>query len=611
MNSTLPHAVQPEPEAGRSDWNSLRRLWALAGPRRGAVLLGAVFRFAQSICLGLAFVAVVFTVTGLSEGRRIDGQWVEQICGLLAVSLFGQTLFSYLSTSQSWLSSYKVGSDLRLSILDHLRRLPMGFHLNRHKGDTVAVLTSDMQMLESFLSDALPRLAQAFGLPVVALAYLFWKDWALGCVALISILVAFPILVLTGRKLAVLGLRRQDLQAAAGARMIEYVQGMGVIRAFNSHVQGHRVFRAALDDFRNISVRMVARLTLPLVLFGTVLMLGAPLIMIAASVRHLNGQINLAGLISALLLITSLYAPLLTLISVMELARMADGALTRTDRILTASPLANPPSPVASPDGFEVRFEAACFGYRPDRPVLKDISLVVPERTMTAVIGSSGSGKTTLLNLLARFWDLDQGRITIGGVDVRALSEQQLHSLITVVFQDVYLFAGSIFDNIAFGRDGATPTEVEAAAAAAGAHDFITALPNGYQSQVHEGGTNLSGGEKQRISIARAILKDAPIVLLDEATAALDSSHERAIQSALGRLVAEKTLIVVAHRLDTIRSADQILVLEQGQVVERGDHDRLMDDGGRYAALWNDRRRTTTWQIRTSRGAVRLTERSR
>jgi ATP-binding cassette subfamily B protein len=218
---------------------------------------------------------------------------------------------------------------------------------------------------------------------------------------------------------------------------------------------------------------------------------------------------------------------------------------------------------------------------------------------MTAVVGPSGAGKTTLLQLVGRFWDVHDGSVEIGGVDVRNLSTGDLYDKLSVVFQDVYLFNATIFDNIAFGRPDATAAQVEDAARNAQAHDFIAALPDGYQTMVGEGGATLSGGERQRVSIARAILKDAPIVLLDEPTASVDATNEKLIHAALASLVADKTLLVIAHKLSTIRTADQIVVLDGGTVVEQGQHDELLAAGGRYASLWTERQRARSWRLRT------------
>jgi ATP-binding cassette subfamily B protein len=248
-------------------------------------------------------------------------------------------------------------------------------------------------------------------------------------------------------------------------------------------------------------------------------------------------------------------------------------------------------------NGFELRFDQVSFSYPGKLPLFRDLSFTVPQCTMTAIVGPSGAGKSTVLNLIARFWDVNSGKVTIGGANVACLGEEELASLVTVVFQDVYLFAGTIRDNIVIGRPDASQGDIEAAARAAQAHEFIMALPDGYDTQVGEGGAALSGGERQRVSIARSILKDAPIVLLDEATAAIDPTNERAIQLALARLVEGRTLIVVAHRLATIQAADQIIVLDEGRVAECGQHDTLLAQGGVYAGLWSHRARALGWQI--------------
>lgn len=591
--SVMEGGVAEAPER-HSDWESLKRAWHLAGPLKGRVAAGVAYRFAQSMALGMSFGVVVWVVTGLVDGRALTPAWLWQVTGLMALSLAAQLLFGYLSVRASWLSSYDLAGDLRLRILEKLRHLPLGFHQARHRGDTVTVLTSDMQMLESFFSDGLPRIAQALGLPVAVFLVLLTRDPMVALAAAASVAVAIPVFVGTSRRLAKLGIRRQDMQAEAGARMIEFVQGLAVIRAFNHMAQGQESFRKAIDDFRDISIRMVVQLTLPMAVFGMIVMLGVPLVIWVIGGR-VGVVMDTGTALTALILIFAMYSPLLALLGVMELVRMADASLTRMDRILTAPPL--PDLEPARPEGFEVRFDAVSFGYRDGEPVLRDLSFAVPERSMTAIVGPSGSGKSTILNLIPRFWDAGRGTISIGGADSARIGEAGLSDLVTMVFQDVYLFSGTIRDNIAMGRPGASQAEIEDAAREAQAHDFISRLPEGYDTQVGEGGASLSGGERQRISIARAILKDAPIVLMDEATAAIDPTNERAIQTALARLVEGRTLIVVAHKLSTIQSADQILVLDKGRIVERGGHTDLLAQDGLYARLWSHRTRAAGWQI--------------
>lgn len=561
-----------------------RQLWRLLGPERAGMAAAIACRLLQSLALGLAFAIAVQVIGDSVTGRAMTRDRAIWVTGLMLLSLAGQMGFGYLAMRLAWLASFAAAARLRGQIARHLGRLPMGFHLARHRGDSVSALTSDMQTVEGFMTDGLSQIAQALGLPVVMLAFLALRDPVLALAALATILLALPLFWLSSRRLARLGILRQDRQAQAAARMIEYVQGLAVIRAFNRTTLGQARFGAALRDFRDISVTLIAQLVRPMVMVGAVLLAGVPLVLAVAAGR-LGQRAAPVDLMAVLVLILSLYAPLAAMLSVMELARLAEAALTRIDRILQAEPLAQPPQP-APAQGFALNFQDVGFGYDASAPLLQGIDLTIPERSMTAIVGASGAGKSTMLNLIARFWDVDRGQITIGGIDLRDLDGKALTDLVTVVFQDAWLSSGTIGDNIALGRPDATPCQIQAAARTAQAHDFIMALPLGYDTPVGEDGATLSGGERQRISIARAILKDAPIVLLDEATAAIDPSNERALQQALLGLRQGRTLIAVAHKLTSIRHADQILVLDGGRIAERGRHETLLDAGGLYAALW-------------------------
>jgi ATP-binding cassette subfamily B protein IrtB len=274
------------------------------------------------------------------------------------------------------------------------------------------------------------------------------------------------------------------------------------------------------------------------------------------------------------------------------------GSLNRIAGILDAKPLTEPTNPI-TPAGNDIEFDQVGFGYD-DRPVLTDVTARLPEGTITALVGPSGSGKTTLTRLVARFWDTDSGAIRVGGVDVRDIATPELMSRIAIVFQDVYLFDGTIEDNVRLGKPDATPAELRAAATAARLDDVIARAPRGWDTHVGEGGLLLSGGERQRVSIARALLKNAPIVLLDEATSALDPDNENAVHDAIAALTRDKTVLVIAHKLDTIRHADRILFLDDGHIVEDGTHDTLLGTGGRYAQFWNARAAAAEWRLDTT-----------
>ena len=371
-------------------------------------------------------------------------------------------------------------------------------------------------------------------------------------------------------------------------------------RAFNRTDDRLSQYSQAVRALRNINNRLVLRL-LPLgILTVGVVQMGVPAVIAFVTYRWFGGSIDVGTALIFLILILRVYGPIVALAGHFELLRLGDAALERIGRIMDLEEQVAPETPRAEPRGHDVEFENVTFAYE-DTPVLRDVSFVARAGSTTAIVGPSGAGKSTVLNLVSRFWDPADGAVRIGGVDVRDLTHQQLFERITVVFQDVYLFRTTVRDNIAFGRPEATDAEIEAAARAAQAHEFIEALPQGYGTLVGEGGATLSGGERQRISIARAVLKDSPIVLLDEPTSSLDALNDQAIRAALVALLRGKTVLVVAHRLPTIQAADHILVVDGGRIVQQGKHEELIDQtGGRYQRLWLDRKRASDWRIGTA-----------
>lgn len=591
-------ATVSQPAAGSGRGGAVARLWTLAGPRRARLARGVGYKFLQSVCAGVPFGVLVLVIDQLRTGTlTAAGAWT--FVAVIVLGFAGQLLFGYLSARATWLTAYRLVCDMRLSALDHLRRLPMSFHIGRQQGETSAAFTSDMQAVEGFASNGLSTVAQALGLPLVVFAVLVTVDPLLAAAVLVSIVLALPVLAWSNRRFTELGVRRQDLQANATSRMIEYIQGIAVIRAFDQAGPRQERFRRALDDFNEISFRMVARLLPGGLVFAAVVQAGIPIVITAATYWLLGGRIDAATMILFLVLGLNVFQPVLALLEVMETLRLADASLARIDRVMREPAQTQPVTP-AVPAGHDIAFDDVTFGYLPGRPVLDGVSFTVPERSMTALVGASGAGKSTVLNLVGRFFDVGSGHVRIGGADVRDLTTEQLYAQISVVFQDVYLFQGSVHDNIAFGSPDATPERVEAAARAAQAHEFVQRLPDGYSSRVGEGGATLSGGERQRISIARAILKDAPIVLLDEATAAIDPTNERLVQEALATLVRDRTLLVVAHKLTTVRGADQIVVLDGGRIAQRGTHDELVAGDGSYARFWSERHRAAGWRITTA-----------
>lgn len=596
MTTTIPPSTAPT-APGLRRGGVIATIWALAGARRRTLATSIGWKVAQSVCMAIPVGVLVGLIERLREGTLDTGDlaWAMPVIG---ACLVGQWAFGYLANRSAWIATFELFGRVRVDALDHLRRVPMGFHASRRAGDTTTALTQDIASVETFTHEPLQQMVGAIVAPFVVFLVLLAQDVAMAVATMVSVVAAVPVFIAANRTFKRLAARRQDLQAEASSRMIEYVQGLPVIRAFR--LAGPRLerFRQALDDYRAVNTALSVKLA-PLGMGAmAVVLTGIPIVLWFGTVRYFDGALDVGTFVVFAVLVLRVYQPLLAAAEGVESLRIADASLDRIARVLDEPVQAVPASPVATPAGFDVAFDDVTFGYDADGdPVLRDLSFAVQPGTMTAIVGPSGAGKSTILNLVARFHDPQQGAVRIGGVDLRDLTAEQLFDAVTVVFQDVYLFPGTIFDNIAFGRPDATEAEVEAAARAAQAHDFIAALPEGYRTPVGEAGATLSGGERQRVSVARAILKDAPIVLLDEATSAIDPTNERHLQAALAALVRDKTLVVVAHRLSTIASADQILVLDDGRIVEQGGHQALLAGDGLYRRLWDQRQQAARWRI--------------
>jgi ATP-binding cassette subfamily B protein IrtB len=575
----------------------VRTIWSLAGAQRGVLARSIGWKAAQAAAQAIPVGVIVALIERLRTGSLDTGD-IAWALAIVAGCSVAQWVFGFWANRSAWIATFELFGEVRIRALDHLRRLPMGFHTSRRSGDTVTALTQDIGAVETFTHEPFQQLVGAMTTPAVVFLVLLAQDVPMAIATLASVVAAYPVFIWTNHVFRSLAHQRQDLQAEASARMVEYIQGLPVIRAFRLTGERLERFRRALDDYRRVNLQLVLKIAPVGLAFMTTVMLGIPCVLFFGALWLFDGTIDAGTLVVFAVLVLRVYQPVFVAAESFETLRIADASLDRIARVLDEPVQPMPATPAVLPERLDVTFAGVTFGYLPDQPVLHDLDLHVPAGTTTAIVGPSGAGKSTLLHLVARFWDVDRGAVRIGGVDVRDLTAEQLFDAVTVVFQDVYLFPGTIFDNIAFGNPGAAPEAVEAAARAARAHDFITALPDGYDTPVGEGGATLSGGERQRISIARAILKDAPVVLLDEATSAIDPTNERLVQAALAQLVAGKTLLVVAHRLTTIRSADQIVTLDDGRVAERGTHDQLVAAGGLYAHLWSQRQRATTWRIR-------------
>ncbi|MEO0985312.1 MAG: ABC transporter ATP-binding protein [Cyanobacteria bacterium J06639_14] len=549
------------------------------------------WRMVEGMAIGATSYIVYLVLVALFQFST-DSQLWGYVAAIVILCL-AQIGLGYQANTQAHAMTIAVQTRLRLFLADYLRRLPLGFFTQRDTGTIDALFTTNVMYLEPH--HVLESFVNAVVTPTIIFLVMAIYDWRLALTLAAS--VPFAMLALRyGEKILARVWRRQaTARVQANARMVEYIQGISVIRAFNLSGDRLQQFRNGLREFRNASLGTVTEIVPAIILFASVLELGFALLLVVGAAFFVNGSLTGDRFLFFMVLGLAFYIPLMAMSDMMEFYRIMQNSVRNLGEFLQSDllPTASRPQPLGDKT---IEFQNVSFSYS-DETVLDRVSFKIPTGSMTALVGPSGSGKTTITNLIARFWDVNAGAVTLGGIDVRQIPTNTLLSQMTMVFQDVYLFNDTIFANIRFGNPDATEAQVIAAAQAAQCHEFITRLPEGYQTMVGEGGATLSGGEKQRISIARAILKDAPIVLLDEATASIDPENERLIQQAIQALSAQKTLIVIAHRLTTIAAADQILVLDQGRVVQQGQHPTLIEQGGLYARLWEVKARSHGWKI--------------
>jgi ATP-binding cassette subfamily B protein len=574
----------------------------LAGQRDARLRRGLVYACLEALATAAPYAAVLVLVRAALE-RRLDLAMIWWATAAIAAAVAARLLCSGRAMSNLFVAAHALMGQARIRAADHLRRLPMGFFTRRRSGELAGVLTTDLELVEDIWSHTIGIFSASFALPMlVGLGLCFLNLW-LGLIVLAALPLALGLLALT----TPFFLREIDEVLAAtsdvNARVVEYVQGIAVLRAFGRHGQIYQRFVQAMERLRDALIRAEVLPAPMLSMFGLVVEAGFVAVAYAGASLALSGALAPGALLVFLIVTVGVLRQVADLGVALLMLRTSQRALGRVDSLLAEPALAEPSGAAPALARFDVAVAAVSFSYEEaaeqEEAVLRDVSVIFPERSLTALVGASGSGKSTLVHLIARLWDVPrgQGAIRIGGVDVRDLPFEELHRHVAMVFQDVVLFSGTILENLRVGRPEASRAEVEAAARAARAHDFIAALPAGYDTVLSEGGGSLSGGERQRLSIARALLKDAPIVLLDEATASVDASAEAELQRAIDELVQRKTVVVIAHRLRTIRRAHRIVVLERGRVAETGTHDELLRRGGAYAAMWREQERARGWRL--------------
>lgn len=561
----------------------ISRMLRLSGRYKKRIQLAFVCAFVEQILSKMPIFFAFLVLAGFASGT-MSGARCLAVGAILVCVVVLQAVVHYASDRLQSAAGYMIFADQRIALADHLRRLPMGYFTAGNIGKISSVLSSDMVFVEEVAMSTIANMMSYLLSAGVLMVFMFWLDWRLGLIALAVTLLANVV----ARRMNAVSLKEAAARQEQGERLtdavLSFVEGIGVIKSYNllgaQSAALTENFARSRDAGASFERRMTPWTTGLSILYGA----GIAAIFGLAVYLEQTGALSLAYLLGVLLFVFDLFGPLKALYGEATRLTVMNAALDRTCDVLVETELpdtgtAHLPETTV---GDEIVFEDVSFSYDGKNDVLHDISFAMPPRTMTALVGPSGGGKSTIANLLARFWDVGTGCVKIRGVDIRDVPLAELMDQISMVFQRVYLFQDTIYNNIAMGRPDASEKEIIQAAKKARCYDFVTALPDGFQTIVGEGGATLSGGERQRIAIARCILKDAPIVILDEATASVDVDNERYIQEAISELVRGKTLLVIAHRLHTIRDADQILVVAGGRIAQRGDHASLSDQPGIY-----------------------------
>ena len=582
----------------------LARLIEIAGTKRrlliGAMLLAVITAIVQFVPIIAVYNILIELAEHALDPSLIDKAyiWLWSYIALGAFFAFGVLTFASLMLSH--IAAFNILYEIRMQLAQKMVRLPLGFFSRRASGELKKIMSDDVERIELFIAHHIPDIVTALLFPLILVSYMIAVDWRLAIVVLAVLAMAFYVMgrIYTGKKIREVSKRYVETLGRMNASIVEYIRGIQVVKTFTESTNAYRKLNDDIKEYRKFANEVNVQYQPTYVGFLTILS-SALLFIIPVAVWLLVGSASYATFVPVLLMFlffgVAVFFPVLKLLWIGSFLNQNNMGVQKIDDILYMDEIEEPDIP-RHPKDASVEFRNVSFAYD-TTPILKAISFISHPGTITALVGPSGAGKSTVAMLTARFWDVQRGEILIGGVPVKEISTSVLMDNVAFVFQDNMLFFDTIEENIRMGNKTAIFEEVARAACAAQCHEFIESLPNGYQTLVGEGGIYLSGGEAQRIALARAILKDSPIILLDEATAFADPENEGKILEAFSHLIKGKTVLVIAHRLSTITNADRILYIDKGVIAEEGTHEELLVIQGQYAHMWKTYNRAKRWTI--------------
>lgn len=578
----------------------LSRLFEIAGQRKGLLILAGLLSAGSAVCMLVPYWAVYEILKELlSHGSNLsasDGTGITYWGWVAFGGLVGGLVLLYAALMSSHVAAFRILYGLRVRLSEHIGKLPLGYLNNTSTGAIKKTMDQNIEKIEGFIAHTIPDLVNVIATVVVMLVIFFSLDVWLTVVCLVVVVLSLFLQFsnfMGKRAREFMGIY-YDAQEKMSASAVQYVRGMPVVKIFGQSVRSFRQFNAEIQAYKTFALKCCDTYQNGMIAFTVLLnstvtfILPMGILLMQASPQSLSLAVVWLFFI---IMGPGMASPVYKLTFLGGNTRDIDEGVNRIDRILEKKPVPEPEHPQV-PAAYDVEFRHVSFSYENTEQgtrteALRDVSFIAPQGKITALVGPSGSGKSTVANLIPRFWDVEQGKICIGGADIRQIPTAKLMDMVSFVFQDTFLFYDTLYENIAVGSPDATKEKVIAAAKAAQCHDFIERLPQGYETRIGDKGVFLSGGEAQRICVARAILKNAPILVLDEATAFADPENEHKMQMALQSLIKDKTVIVIAHRLSSIVSAHQIVVMKEGRIVQRGKHERLSMTEGVYKNMWD------------------------